>query len=62
MVIQLNFQMSQNIFRVEGHNQKLMIERTMDKRISPLPILTQDPKSSQYWINLLANDPYLILH
>jgi hypothetical protein len=32
-----------------------MIEQTMDKGISPLPISTQAPKPSQYGISLLGS-------
>lgn len=34
----------------------------MDKRIFPIPILTQGPKPSQYRISLLANNQSFILN
>ena len=60
MVIQLNSQMYRNIFKVQGHNRKLMIEQTINRGIFPLPVLTQGPKPPQYGINLLAK--VTILH
>lgn len=43
-------------FKVEGHNQKIMIKHTMNKGISLLPILSRGYKPSQYGISLLAKD------
>ena len=48
--------MYQNRCKVQGHNQKLMIKRAMDRGISPLPILTQGPNHTHYGVSLLAND------
>ena len=66
MVIQLNSQMYQNRFKIQGQNQKLMIERTMDRGFYFLffflLILTQGPNHSQYGISLLANNQSLILY
>lgn len=62
MVIQINSQMFQNRFKLQGHNKNMMIEPTMDRGISPLKILAQGPKHSQYEISLLAKDQSPILH
>ena len=56
IVIILNSHMYQSRFKAQVHDHSLIIGRTMDKRITPYPILPNGPKYSQYGVSLRAKD------